>query len=57
MLGGRAEQALVQLNTLKRREDLDYYARERIEARIARITPLVLELHRQGIRDEVLDRR
>lgn len=57
LLGGRAEQALVQLNTLKRREDLDYYARERIEARIARITPLVLELHRQGIRDEVLDRR
>ena len=57
LLGGRAEQALVQLNTLKRRPDLDYYARERIEARIARITPLVLELHRQGIRDEVLDRR
>ena len=57
LLGGRAEQALVQLNTLKQRPDLDYYSRERIEARIARITPLVLELHRQGIRDEVLDRR
>ena len=56
-LGGRAEQALVQLNTLKTRPEVDYYARERIEARIARITPVVLELHRQGIRDEVLDRR
>ncbi|MCE7032493.1 M48 family metalloprotease [Lysobacter sp. GX 14042] len=56
-LGGRAEQALVQLNTLKARPEVDYYARERIEARIARITPVVLELHRQGIRDDVLDRR
>ena len=57
LLGGRAEQALVQLNTLKQHPDVDYYARERIEARIAHITPLVLELHRQGIRDEVLERR
>ena len=38
-LNGRAEQALVQLNTLKRRQDLDYYARARIDARIAAITP------------------
>src|SRR5690606_22073413 len=51
-LGGRAEQALVQLNTLKKRPEVDYYARARIEARIAQITPTVLELHRQGIRDE-----
>jgi predicted Zn-dependent protease len=56
-LGGRPEQALVQLNTLKRRDDLDYYARARIDARIATITPTVLELHRQGIRDEDLRRR
>ena len=53
-LSGRAEQALVQLNALKKRPEVDYYARARIEARIARITPTVLELHRQGIRDEVL---
>jgi predicted Zn-dependent protease len=53
---GRAEQALLQLNTHKRRDDLDYYARARIDARIAQITPVVLELHRQGIRDEDLDR-
>jgi hypothetical protein len=51
------EQALVQLNTLKRRSDLDYYARARIESRIAAITPTVLELKRQGIRDEDLRRQ
>ncbi|WP_407354444.1 M48 family metalloprotease [Luteimonas sp. R10] len=56
-LSGRAEQALVQLNTLKKRDDLDYYARARIDARIAAITPTVLELRRQGIRDEDLRRR
>ena len=55
-LTGRAEQALLQLQTLKQREDLDYYSRARIDARIAQITPVVLELRRQGIRDDVLDR-
>lgn len=56
-LNGRPEQALVQLNTLRKRPELDYYARARIDARIAAITPVVLELRRQGIKDEVLDRR
>lgn len=56
-LGGREEQALVQLNTLKKRDDLDYYARARIDARIAAITPVVLELRRQGIRDPDLRKR
>lgn len=55
-LNGRAEQALVQLNTLKKRNDVDYYARARIDARIAAITPIVLELRREGIRDEDLER-
>ena len=55
-LNGRPEQALVQLNTLKKRDDLDYYARARIDARIAAITPTVLELRRQGVRDEDLGR-
>ena len=55
-LTGKPEQALLQLQTLKRREDVDYYARARIEARIAQVTPVVLELRRQGVRDEVLDR-
>lgn len=54
-LNGRPEQALVQLNTLKKRPDLDYYARSRIDARIAAITPTVLELRRQGVRDEDLE--
>lgn len=56
-LNGRPERALVQLNNLKKRSDLDYYARARIEARIAAITPVVLELRRQGVRDPDLDRR
>ncbi|MGH8031951.1 MAG: M48 family metalloprotease [Luteimonas sp.] len=56
-LNGRPEQALVQLNTLKKRDDIDYYARSRIDARIAAITPQVLELRRQGVRDEDLRRR
>jgi predicted Zn-dependent protease len=56
-LNGRPEQALVQLNILKKRDDIDYYARARIDARIAAITPTVLELRRQGIHDEDLDRR
>jgi len=57
-LSGREEQALIQLNTLKRRDDLDYYARARIDARIAAITPIVLELRRQGIRDpDLIPRR
>lgn len=56
-LNGRPERALMQLNTLLKREDLDYYARARIEARIAAITPTVLELHRQGVRDDELKRR
>jgi predicted Zn-dependent protease len=56
-LNGRPEQALVQLDTLKKRPDLDYYARARIDARIAAITPTVLELKRQGIRDEDLHRQ
>ncbi|MDH5823784.1 M48 family metalloprotease [Luteimonas sp. RD2P54] len=56
-LSGRAERALVQLHTLRKRDDLDYYARARIEARIAAITPTVLELRRQGVRDEDLRRQ
>lgn len=56
-LNGRPERALVQLNTLLKRPELDYYARARIEARIAAITPSVLELRRLGVRDEELRRR
>lgn len=56
-LNGRPERALIQLNTLLKRPELDYYARARIEARVAAITPTVLELRSQGIEDDVLKRR
>ncbi len=56
-LNGNPERALLQLNTLRRRPDLDYYARARIDARIAAITPTVEELRRQGIRDMDEDRQ
>lgn len=48
-LNGRAQDALTQLDDLKKRDDLDYYQRARVEARIAEITPLVLEMRRRGM--------
>lgn len=48
-LNGRAEDALNQLKDLTKRSDLDYYQRARIEARIAQMTPVVLELRRRKI--------
>ncbi len=54
-LNGRPEQALIQLQALKK-ENLDYVTRARVDARIAAITPAVLEMRRQGIRDPDLDR-
>lgn len=48
-LNGRAVDALNQLDALKNRDDLSYYQRARIESRIAAITPIVLEMRRQGI--------
>lgn len=56
-LNGRPEQALLQLQALKKREDLDYVTRSRVDARIAAITPTVLEMRRQGIQDPELSRR
>ena len=56
-LNGRPEQALIQLETLKKRGDLDYVTRSRVDARIAAITPTVLELRRQGIQDPDMQRR
>ena len=53
---GRTEQALIQLEALKK-QDLDYVTRARVDARIAAITPTVLELRRQGIRDPDLSTR
>lgn len=57
-LNGRAEDALSQLSGLLKRNDLDYVQRARIEARIAEITPEVLEMRRQGLKptDQPADR-
>ncbi|HEX4481436.1 MAG TPA: M48 family metalloprotease [Rudaea sp.] len=49
-LNGRAEDALNQLKDLLKRNDLDYYQRSRIEARISEFTPIVLELRRRKIK-------
>src|SRR5690606_40720428 len=49
-LGGRPEDALNQLERLKKRDDLDYYQRARIDARIAAIMPTVLEWRERGFR-------
>lgn len=51
-LNGRAEDALNQLKDISKRSDLDYYQRTRIEALIAAMTPLVLDLRRHKIRPE-----
>lgn len=47
-LTGHAEDALNQLKALAKRDDLSYYERSRVEARIARMTPEVLALRKRG---------
>lgn len=56
-LNGRPEQALMQLQALKKQPELDYVGRARVDARIESITPTVLEMRRQGINDPELERR
>lgn len=51
-LNGRVDDAINQLTALLRNDDLDYYQRARIEARIVYMKPISLELQRQGIRPE-----
>lgn len=51
-LNGRVDDAISQLTALLKDDDLDYYQRTRIEARIAEFTPISLELRRQGIKPE-----
>jgi len=46
---GRPFDAMEQLKRLLKRDDLNYYARARIQARIAELTPLVLELRKRRI--------
>lgn len=49
-LNGRSEDALNQLERLLKNDELDYYQRTRVEARIAQMTPLVLELRKRSSR-------
>ena len=51
-LSGRPFDALEQLKRLLKRDDLDYYARARIQARIADLTPLVMELRKRKVQTE-----
>lgn len=51
-LSGRPEDALAQLKRLAAKPDLDYYTRARVDARIADLTPIVLELRRRGTRTD-----
>lgn len=50
-LNGRADDALNQLERLRKGTDLDFYQRSRIDARIASITPDALELRRLNQRE------
>ncbi|MBN8713768.1 MAG: M48 family metallopeptidase [Xanthomonadales bacterium] len=47
---GRPYDAMEQLKRMLKRDDLDYYARARIQARIAELTPLLLELHKRNVK-------
>lgn len=51
-LNGWVDDAIGQLTALLKNDELDYYQRARIEARIAAFTPISLELKRQGIKPE-----
>jgi beta-barrel assembly-enhancing protease len=48
-LSGRPFDAMEQLKSLLKRNDLDYYARARIQAHIAELTPLVMELRKRRV--------
>ncbi|QWT20985.1 M48 family metalloprotease [Bacillus sp. NP157] len=48
-LAGRPFDAMEQLRRLLKRDDLDYYQRSRIQARIADLTPLLLELRKRRV--------
>ncbi|MET0935588.1 MAG: M48 family metalloprotease [Luteibacter sp.] len=48
-LSGRPFDAMEQLKRLLKRDDLDYYQRARIQARISDLTPLLLELRKKRV--------
>jgi predicted Zn-dependent protease len=47
---GRPYDAMEQLKRMLKRDDLDYYARAHIQARISELTPLLLELHKRNVK-------
>jgi len=47
---GRPYDAMEQLKRMLKRDDLDYYARARIQARITELTPLLMELSKRKVR-------
>lgn len=49
---GRPFDAMEQLKRLLKRDNLDYYARARIQARITELTPLLLELRKRKVQTE-----
>jgi predicted Zn-dependent protease len=51
-LSGRPFDAMEQLKRLLQRSDLDYYARARIQARIADLTPLLMELRKRRVQTQ-----
>ena len=51
-LSGRPFDAMEQLKRLLQRKDLDYYARARIQSRIADLTPLVMELRKRRVQTD-----
>jgi predicted Zn-dependent protease len=51
-LNGMIDDAITQLSSLLKKDDLDFYQRARVETRIEELTPISLELKRQGIKAE-----
>lgn len=51
-LNGMVDDAITQLSALLQKDDLDFYQRARVETRIEELTPISLELKRQGIKAE-----
>lgn len=54
-LNGRAEDALNQLKALSSKEDLSYYQRARVDARITAMTPIVLDIRKRERRESEPD--
>jgi beta-barrel assembly-enhancing protease len=51
-LSGRPFDAMEQLRRLLKRDDLDFYQRSRVQAQIADLTPLLLELRKRRVATE-----